>query len=254
MKFGFSKWSIVPVRAEAKEQSEMVTQLLFGDTFTVLAEKPKWIQIQNFQDNYTGWIDRLLFFEITETEFNFLNQADIIFTTEVVSQILVNNIQLYLVSGSIIHKTYPLGFTLDIDYKFTKTNINASRESIVALANQYLGSPYLWGGKTPFGIDCSGFSQTIYKMIGHSIPRDASEQVTLGKSRNFIDEALPGDLAFFDNDEGRVIHVGIVLENKKIIHASGHVRIDTLDHQGIYNTELKIYTHKLRVIQNLFID
>lgn len=126
-----------------------------------------------------------------------------------------------------------------------------TREGIVDSALSYLETPYLWGGKSPFGIDCSGFTQIVYKLNGIFIPRDASQQVNLGSSRNFRDEAQAGDLAFFDNEEGEVIHVGVVLENRKIVHASGKVRIDTLDHQGIYNQDLKKYTHKLRVIQNL---
>jgi gamma-D-glutamyl-L-lysine dipeptidyl-peptidase len=117
--------------------------------------------------------------------------------------------------------------------------------------NIFEGSPYLWGGKTPFGIDCSGFTQMIYKMNNIFLPRDAGKQVELGRTLNFLNEAKPGDLAFFDNDEGLITHVGVLLGSNKIIHASGMVRKDIIDHQGIFNVDIKRYTHKLRVIKSI---
>jgi len=114
-----------------------------------------------------------------------------------------------------------------------------------------LNAPYLWGGRTPFGIDCSGFTQMVYRQYGASIPRDASQQAKKGETLSFLEECLPGDLAFFDNAEGAITHVGIVLEDGKIIHASGRVRVDCFDHSGIYNAELGRHTHKLRVLKRL---
>ncbi len=114
-----------------------------------------------------------------------------------------------------------------------------------------MNAPYLWGGKTPFGIDCSGFTQMVYKLNGHALLRDASEQASQGIALSFIEESEPGDLAFFDNSEGQIIHVGIIMEDNHIIHAHGKVRIDRLDHSGIYNIDKKIHTHKLRVIKKI---
>ncbi len=255
MKFGFTHLSVIPVRAENREQSEMVTQLLFGDLYQVISLKEKWVQIKIEDDGYEGFIDRLMFNEVSEIEYQQLNQAKAIYTSNLWNQIHIDEQNFSILQGSRLPLNDKAQFTVaqqkyicDTFEHISETN---SRENIRQTAMSYLNSPYLWGGKTHFGIDCSGFTQMVYKINGMQIPRDASQQVGIGKSRNFADEAELGDLAFFDNEEGYVIHVGIVLGDRKIIHASGKVRIDTLDHQGIYNEDLKKYTHRLRVIQNL---
>ena len=114
-----------------------------------------------------------------------------------------------------------------------------------------MNTPYLWGGKSPFGIDCSGFTQLVYKLCGYSLLRDAKDQATQGQVLSFIEESEPGDLAFFDNEDGAITHVGIIMNDYNIIHAHGKVRIDKLDHSGIYNVDSKIHTHKLRVIKKI---
>jgi cell wall-associated NlpC family hydrolase len=128
------------------------------------------------------------------------------------------------------------------------------REVIIENALKYFNAPYLWGGRSPFGIDCSGFTQILYKMAGLTIPRDALEQAMLGENLTFVEEALPGDLAFFDNEEGAIIHVGIIWEKNKIIHASGKVRIDNVDHFGIFNIDTGRYTHQMRLMRRLIKD
>jgi cell wall-associated NlpC family hydrolase len=126
-----------------------------------------------------------------------------------------------------------------------------SKQALIQTAYMYMNTPYLWGGKTPFGIDCSGMVQMVYKLNGYNLLRDASQQATQGEALSFIEESEPGDLAFFDNEEGRIIHVGILLEDHHIIHAHGKVRIDRLDHLGIYNVDTQRHTHKLRVIKKI---
>ena len=126
-----------------------------------------------------------------------------------------------------------------------------TRSRVIADAEALIETPYLWGGRSQWGIDCSGFVQLVYRMSGLLMPRDASEQVKEGKTMSFVMEAQPGDLAFFDDDEGNIVHVGIVYSSTEIIHASKKVRIDRIDHNGIYNDELKKYTHKLRTMKNV---
>src|SRR5690606_32644982 len=122
---------------------------------------------------------------------------------------------------------------------------------LIETALLYLNTPYLWGGKTPFGIDCSGFTQMVYKLNGYKLLRDASQQATQGEALSFIEESEPGDLAFFDNHEGIITHVGIIMEDNYIIHAHGKVRIDRLDHSGIFNYDTRSHTHRLRVIKRI---
>ena len=135
--------------------------------------------------------------------------------------------------------------------QISNNNETPNRKVILENAMMYLNSPYLWGGRSPFGIDCSGFVQMVFKAVGVKLLRDASQQATQGETISFLSEAQQGDIVFFDNEEQQIIHVGILLGNNKIIHASGKVRIDIIDHEGIYNVDTKKYTHKLRLIKKL---
>jgi len=255
MKFGIANLSIIPVRAEAKEQSEMVSQLLFGETFQIISTRKNWCHIIIDNDNYEGWIDKKLCNQISEELYLKHKNHSAIILSDMFSVAYIENIKhpYFICAGSELpffdksNKSFLLGgvkyFLLD------ENNINAV--SIKNTAYQFLNSPYLWGGKTNFGIDCSGFVQIVYKINGIKLPRDASQQVELGKTLNFMNEAKLGDLAFFDNDEGKIVHVGIILNENKIIHASGKVRIDTIDFNGIFNSETKTYSHKLRVIKRI---
>jgi len=138
-------------------------------------------------------------------------------------------------------------------YKFNgkKTQGFSQKKHLINNALIFLNAPYLWGGRTPFGIDCSGFTQIIYRLQGIKIPRDAYQQADLGTPLNFIEESEEGDLAFFNNNEGKIVHVGLIMKNNQIIHASGKVRIDKIDQKGIFNIEKNKHTHKLRIIKKL---
>ena len=137
------------------------------------------------------------------------------------------------------------------NYEGTVVARNQPKTSIIEIAFRYLNTPYLWGGKTPFGIDCSGFTQMVYKLCGYKLLRDATQQATQGEVLSFIEESEPGDLAFFDNNEGVITHVGIIMKDNYIIHAHGKIRVDRLDHSGIFNIDTHKHTHKLRVIKKI---
>lgn len=260
MKFGITELSIVPVRSDKKEQSEQVTQLLFGDTFTIIERRKAWYHIISTLDNYEGWIDIKLATEISEELYNIINNQQKTITNDLISVIYKNKetAPIFIPAGSSLTdynketKSFSIGAnSYSVDTYIENLNPKLIRKNIIKIAKYYLNAPYLWGGKTGFGIDCSGFSQIVYNINGLNIPRDASQQVKLGKTINILNDVQAGDLAFFDNNEGNIIHVGFFIDQKTIIHASGKVRIDNIDHQGIYNNDTKEYTHNLRVIKSI---
>lgn len=248
MAYGCCHLSLVPVRASANDQAEMVTQLLFGDVFEILDQTQKWIKIKITFDAYEGWIDAKQYLSIDDEIYEQLNKTILNCSTDFVEYVQdTQNHLLPIVIGSSIQGMKALGYTFDI----VANNGQLQRDKIVSTALLYLHAPYIWGGKSPFGMDCSGFTQMVYKICGIKLRRDASQQARQGVNLSFIEEAEPGDLAFFDNEEGNIIHVGIIMKNNYIIHCHGKVRIDRLDHSGIFNTETKKYSHQLRVIKHI---
>ncbi|MDR7211105.1 C40 family peptidase [Flavobacterium piscis] len=251
--FGICNLAIVPVRSEPSDRSEIVTQLLFGEHIEILERQNQWARIKIQFDDYEGWVDSKQYQIISEANYNLLSNEAIILNADLIE---------YITSSDNLLLPIPLGASLsflnnneintsNFDFEGTKTSGIKPKSALLNTAFMYLNAPYLWGGKTPFGIDCSGFTQMVYKLNGYKIHRDASQQALEGDPLSFIEESEPGDLAFFDNEEGNIIHVGIIMENNYIIHASGKVRIDRLDHLGIYNPELNKHTHKLRVIKKI---
>jgi len=257
MNYGICPLTVVPVRSTNSDKSEMISQLLFGEGYEILSDKPNWLKIRCLHDHYEGWIDAKQHQSITEAYAkSYISQAS--FCLEWMQPAMGENRAIPLVMGSTLPKYDGLQFKLVKEvFAFSGKVMSPStqsttRKNICMVARKYLHAPYLWGGRSPFGIDCSGFSQVVFSMNGIQLPRDSSEQILNGEVVHFAKEAAPGDLAFFKNKKGRIVHVGIVLEEGEIIHASGKVRIDKLDHHGIYNRETSKYSHYLAVIKRLF--
>lgn len=240
--FGCITLPLVPGRKEPSDRSEMVTQLMFGESYRVLEKSKKWILVRNGSDDYECWIDRKQHFEVNEP----LELAERVET--ITSTLKTMEGEITLPMGARVHRgEFKIG---DLKYNYTG-QIAGQKAEPTTFALALLGAPYLWGGKSVLGVDCSGFVQVVYDCCGISLPRDAYQQAEKGESVDFVDTAEPGDIAYFDNDEGQITHVGILLGKGKIIHASGSVRIDSIDHQGIFNTKQKTYTHKLRIIKRV---
>lgn len=256
MSFGICLLSVIPCRKEPSSTSEMVTQLLFGETYNVEERHEDWIKITTSFDNYPCWISFKQHTKLDDAEYKKLQVTNL--SSELVQ--IMNHANQNLVFPVTIGASLPHfkdnSFSIrEHSFYFEGQTSDVSKQKsikeIKETAYLFLNAPYLWGGRSPFGIDCSGFTQLVFKLNGYKLPRDASQQVHLGKALSFVEEAEPGDLAFFDNEAGNIVHVGIVLENQEIIHASGSVRIDKFDHYGIFHSENKKYSHVLRVIKKI---
>jgi len=258
MKYGICNLSVIPVRIENSHSSEQVSQLLFGEYFKIIEEYVDWVKIENSFDKYVGWIDAKQFLSISENEYNKLTTSTHYLANDYIDLIFddQNNI-IPVTIGALLpyfsNHSFQLG-SKKLNYEgevVVCENKNINKAKLIDTAYTYLNTPYLWGGKSPLGIDCSGLTQMIYKINGFQIPRDSTEQSKIGEVLSFIEESEPGDLAFFDNDEGIITHVGIILADNYIIHSYGKVRIDRIDHTGIFNIDTLRHTHKLRVIKKI---
>ncbi|MEI7487570.1 MAG: C40 family peptidase [Chryseobacterium sp.] len=234
---GICNVKVAPVRAENSDKAEIVTEILFGESADILEVNKNWTKIKMHYDGYEGWMDTKQIKPVTDDE---LANRKVTVVTEDFSSVLTNDGRTLLSMGS------------EVEFQTVASRRSHDlRESVAMTAKEFLNVPYLWGGKSFFAVDCSGFTQLVYKVHNIKLPRDTYQQAEVGDALTFVEESQLGDLAFFENPEGKIIHVGIMLDNQKIIHASGKVRIDTLDSTGIFNKELNKHTHKLRVIKSI---
>lgn len=255
MEYGVCLLSNVALRFYGDHQSSMVSQLLFGDVFEVLETEKNWLFIRSAYDQIEGWVEKNQVEALDNSEYQKITGIPSTFSNEFIDFIEDKNHQLLpVVLGSNLPQIKNGVFSIgDNTYNFSGELLNSKqpKRAIVNTAFKYLNAPYLQGGKTPFGIDSSGLVQMAYKINGHKIPRKVEQQAQQGEVLSFIEESEPGDLAFFDNADGEIIHVGILLRDNHIIHADGKVRIDRIDQSGLFNIRTNRHTHNLRVIKKL---
>jgi hypothetical protein len=238
--------SVAPIRKEPSHKSEIVTQLLFLESATFLEEQGDFVRIKCTYDGYEGWcqVGQLSIVDSLEPNVGWHLKA---INNVAINQ---NNILASIGTPWFNKPLHINNYIAECAGEESNGNLQFAEENIVALTAKYIGAPYLWGGKSIFGIDCSGFSQQVFKMMGKYLPRDAYQQAELGNNIGFLEEASCGDLAFFDDENGKITHVGILLNSHSIIHASSYVKIDKIDSMGIISSLTNKRTHKLRLIKS----
>lgn len=257
MQFGICPLSTVAIRNSASHKSEMISQLLFGEMVEVLERKGRqWVRVRCHEDNFVGWVSTQQLEEITPSEFE-TYQTQFAFVLDLLHPAQKDDAFIPLSLGARLPNFDGMRFTIGSNsYSYSgqavfPEDITAQPQLILKIARRYLHAPMLWGGRSPFGLDSAGLVQVVYRFAGQQLPREASQQVLLGESVDFVEQAQAGDLAFFENQANRIAHTGILFPENKVLHIYGKARLDPIDHYGIYNNELKRYTHKLRIVKRV---
>lgn len=230
----------------------MLSQILFGERYTATGSAGSWIRIRSEFDSYQGWVDTE-HLQMTVDESNLpgsvLNRSLLCYRGDGSRMVLEAGSEIF--EPDYENRTFMAGRNIYRAQDEFGSHFTERWDSVSDTAMKFINSPYIWGGRIPSGIDCSGLTQLAYKISGRQIGRDAADQAAEGRAIDFIDEAVPGDLAFFDSGNGRISHVGMIISQGLVIHAAGRVRIDSIDHQGIFNREINGYSYTLRTIRRL---
>lgn len=258
-----SLYSIVPVRALARESAEQNTQMLFGETcqITATSEDARWYQVRLDGDGQEGWVDAKMVTPMTDKEYRayrkaYASAAVVVFPMAYAMS--ENNGQtIPLTAGTRLpdyqdgrFSVLGVGFRIDPGMVAVQPLV-LNELNLLQAVRFFLNVPYLWGGRNALGMDCSGFTQVVMGLFGKRLLRNASEQATQGRTVTDLNKAKAGDLAFFDHTDGRISHVGLVIDSSRIIHCSGRVKVEKLDATGIWSAERGDYTHHLVRIQRV---
>lgn len=253
--------SVVPVRAEAREGAEQVTQMLFGELCEVLEEQLRWLHVRLETDDQEGWVDAKMLSPMKKAEYTAYHSAlkeSAMVAMPMAYAVSENNGQTIPLSAGTRLPAYKdgrfevlgVGFRIDPSMVITQP-MTMSQEQLLQAVRFFLNVPYLWGGKNAMGMDCSGFSQIILSLFGKKLLRNASEQAMQGRAVSGLRKAKAGDLVFFDHEDGRISHVGILIDTERVVHCSGRVKVEKIDEKGIFSAEQGGYTHHLVAIRRV---
>lgn len=258
--------SVVPVRAEAREGAEQNTQMLFGELCEIInpaseTTNERWRHVRLDADGQEGWVDAKMVTPMEDKEYHAYKKAykkAALVAFPMAYAVSENNGQTVPLTAGTGLTNYKegrfevlgVGFHIDPTMVITKP-LELNENNLLQTVRFFLNVPYLWGGKNALGMDCSGFTQIIMSLFGKHLLRNASEQDTQGQPIGELSEAKAGDLVFFDHQDGKISHVGIVIDPERVIHCSGRVKVEKLDETGIYSAEQNQYTHHLVCIKRL---
>lgn len=257
MDYALCHLSVVPVRSSPSDKSEQVSQLLFGEIVELLEWKGRsWVKIRCTWDNCIAWVQARQIKPLTSSEYK-LFKDKFAYCLDLFQPLMSNDFAMPIPLGSQLPDFDGMKFSFDgKSYNYSgqavfPENLEATPDRVLKIARRYLLAPYQWGGRSPFGIDAGGLTQMVFKLVGINLHRTPDTQVHQGELVDFIEQSQPGDLAFFENSAGTISHAGILLPDGKIIHAAEQVRIDRIDHFGIFDEEFSRYTFRLRVVKRV---
>ena len=262
---------MIPVRSEAREAAEQTTQILFGETFDILEQKPRWNRVKLHLDGQEGWIDAKMCTPMSAEEFKayaaaYRNSA--VVAMPLAYAVSENNGQtIPLTAGTRLagyqekkddaqrivsarFEVLGVGFRIDPSMVYANTP-DLNEQNLLQTVRFFLNIPYLWGGRNTLGMDCSGFTQIVMSLFGKTLKRNASEQAQQGRTISDLSKVHAGDLVFFDHEDGKISHVGIAIDSERVIHCSGRVKVEKLDSNGIFSAEKGGYTHHLVAIKRI---
>ncbi len=261
--------SVVPVRTEAREGAEQSTQMLFGELCTILEKRPRWNRVKLDSDGQEGWVDEKMIASIGGKDYTaykkaYASAATVVFpmayamsenngqTIPLTAGTKLTNYNVQTANGASVARFEVLGVGFRIDPSMVRTQpLELNLQTLLETTRFFINVPYLWGGKNALGMDCSGFTQVVMSLFGKHLLRNASEQATQGRAVADLKKAKAGDLVFFDHEDGKISHVGIVIDSERIIHCSGRVKVEKLDSNGIFSAEFGQYTHHLVSIRRV---
>lgn len=239
---GHCKITCTPIRSEKSDRSEMISQLLYGEIIEIIESQQDWSKIK-CADDYVGWIDSRVIEIHAKRSSKTQSKC---FVNKILSEVTTPHGNLTVTYGAELNADED-EFSIH-DFCFGEIK---KIEVILADAQLFINTPYLWGGKSSFGLDCSGLIQTVAKVNGYMMPRDAHQQASIGKTIEFA-KRQPGDLVYFKNHLGKIVHVGILSSMDKIIHASGWVREDGFNKAGIFDSAQNKISHNFSHIMRIF--
>ncbi|MDO5571082.1 MAG: C40 family peptidase [Bacteroidales bacterium] len=256
--YGIALLALIPMRKNPNESSEMVSELMFGEVFSILKEDGSWAFIENKFDFYHGWIDRAMITEISEAEADALINSPVYIVRNPLTDIKCkgDNSPFRISMGSVLPGYIPNKNSFTVAERTFKINSNqvvrfelGHLKSLLRTASLYMHTPYLWGGRSIMGADCSGFVQSVYRLNGVALPRDADQQCLLGEPIKGIENSYPGDLVFFENSLGNVVHVGMMFTKDMMIHCSGSVHLSKITNEGYWSDLLNDYVKRKPIIR-----
>ena len=257
--YALGRFTAAAIRSHAKEKSEMTSQLLLGEPVTVLENGKTFCRIRCCDDDFEGYVRSDQLIAATERSFR-LQRDNPAFALDLWSTILGDQAGLPVTFGARLPEFDGMRL-LHGERRFSYSgqaalseDLRTEADLLLRFARRWLYAPALTGGRTPAGIDPGAFVQLVSRLINVKLPRTPAAMSQHGRMVDFVIQAQPADLAFFDNRRGDITHVGILLPDSQVLHVGDRVRIDAVDHYGIFNYEVGRYTHRLRVVKRLLPD